>query len=57
MKENEHPKLLYLDQNQWVELEKVEYREKEDNEISEILTMLRVLVNSDKLIIPLILTV
>lgn len=35
MKENESPKLLYLDQNQWVELEKVEYREKEDNEINE----------------------
>lgn len=43
----------YLDQNKWVELEKVEYGEKEDETISEILTMLRDLVNSDKLIIPI----
>lgn len=53
MKDNEIPKLLYLDQNKWVELEKVEFGEKKDETISEILTMLRNLVNSDKLIIPI----
>ena len=53
MKDNEIPKLLYLDQNKWVELEKVEFGEKKDETISEILTMLRDLVNSDKLIIPI----
>ncbi len=53
MKENEIPKLLYLDQNQWVELEKVEYHEKEDKEINELLTMLRTLISSNKLIVPI----
>ncbi len=53
MKDSEIPKLLYLDQNKWVELEKVEFGEKKDETISEILTMLRDLVNSDKLIIPI----
>ncbi len=53
MKDSEIPKLLYLDQNKWVELEKVEFGEKKDETISEILIMLRDLVNSDKLIIPI----
>ena len=53
MKQNEIPKSLYLDQNHWVELEKVEYQEKEDDEIEEILIMLRSLVSSNKLIIPI----
>ena len=53
MKENEIPKFIYLDQNKWVELEKVEFGEKKDETLSKILTMLRDLVNSDKLIIPI----
>ena len=52
-KETEIPKLLYLDQNQWVELEKVEYKETKNEEISEILSLLRSLVSTDKLIVPI----
>ena len=53
MKDNEIPKFIYLDQNKWVEIEKVEFGEKKNETISKILTMLRDLVNSDKLIIPI----
>jgi len=53
LKQNEIPKLLYLDQNQWVELEKVEYQQREDEATEEILSMLRLLVSSNKLIIPI----
>lgn len=53
VKQNEIPKLLYLDQNQWVELERVEYKEKKDDEISDILTILRLLISLNKIIIPI----
>jgi len=53
LKQKEIPKLLYLDQNHWVELEKVEYQRQEDKTIEEILGLLRSLVSSNKLIIPI----
>lgn len=53
MKSTEIPKLLYLDQNQWVELEKVEYKETKNEEISEIISLIKSLVSTDKLILPI----
>ena len=43
------PKLLYLDHNKWVELERVYSQKKKNSKISNLLELIRGLIKDNKL--------